>query len=163
MLAVARKKAESSGLSSNLTLIKDSITQLRKHAAPNSFDCIVCTMVLGEFSPDYLKYIFEECLELLRTGGRLMIGDEVWPTNAFARAVYRVMLGIAWIPQFLLLRRVNYPVKNLQENIAGAGFKIMHSEHWLFTSFTLISAVKPENISGAEQNLLDACSVQLVQ
>ncbi len=143
MLEVARKKADSNGLGQNLTLIKDSVTQLRKHVPAESLDSIVCTMVLGEFSAEYLDYIVQECFRLLRPGGRLIIADEVWPENRVARMIYRVVLGVSWIPQFLLLRRVNYPVSNLAQRVTGAGFAVTQSETSFFTSFCLITATKP--------------------
>lgn len=147
MLSVAHKNAEREGLADRLTLIKDSITQLHKHASPMSYDYILCTMVLGEFSTEYLQYVFKECFDLLRPKGRLLIADEVRPENLFARAVYQIMLAIAWIPQFLLLRRVTYPVVNLKQRIEEAGFNITCSESWFLTSFNLIAAEKPERAS----------------
>jgi 2-polyprenyl-3-methyl-5-hydroxy-6-metoxy-1,4-benzoquinol methylase len=145
MLDVARKHADREGLGAKLSLIKDSVTQLCKYAHPGSFDCIVCTMVLGELSSDYIKYVFDECLILLRPGGHLIIGDEVWPESSIMRVVYRAILVLSWIPQFLLLRRVNYPVSNLRQLIKDSGFTINHVEKYLMTSFSLIVATKPEN------------------
>lgn len=146
MLETARKKAQEAGVDDRLALIKDSVTQLRKHATPSSFDCIVCTLVLGELSPDYVAFIFDECLSLLAPGGQLMIGDEVWPQNRLTSVMFRAMLAIAWIPQFLLLRRVNYPVRNLPGIIAQAGFRVEKIKSFLFTSLNLIYATKPTAI-----------------
>ena len=142
MLEVAKAKATKEGYEGKLTLIKDSVTQLRKHASPNTFDCIICTMVLGEFSNEYLDYIFSECRELLRPGGKLIIADEVWPTNDITRAAYTVMLGLAWIPQFLLLRRVAYPVTGLKDRITSSGFKITTDEQSFLTVFAFIVGTK---------------------
>jgi 2-polyprenyl-3-methyl-5-hydroxy-6-metoxy-1,4-benzoquinol methylase len=163
MLDVARKYADREGLGANLTLIKDSVTQLCKYAQPGSFDCIVCTMVLGELSSDYVKYVLDECFILLRPGGRLIIGDEVWPENPIMHAVYRAILVVSWIPQFLLLRRVNYPVTNLRQLIANTGFNINLVEDWLMTSFSLIAAAKSESLVADNPRLSNNEQVLLVQ
>jgi demethylmenaquinone methyltransferase/2-methoxy-6-polyprenyl-1,4-benzoquinol methylase len=146
MIQVARQYADKEQLGANLELIKDSVTQLRKHAQPGAFDCIVCTMVLGELSSDYVKFVFDECFTLLRPGGKLLIGDEVWPENPLARTAYRAILALSWVPQFLLLRRVNYPVTNMKQLIIESGFKINQIESWLLTSFSLIAATKPASL-----------------
>lgn len=146
MLDTARKKAQQVALDDRLVLIKDSVTQLRKHATPGSFDCIVCTLVLGELSPDYVAFIFGDCLSLLAPGGQLIIGDEVWPQDRLARLIFWTMLAMAWIPQFLLLRRVNYPVRNLPQIIAQTGFRVEKIQSFLFTSLNLIYATKPTTI-----------------
>jgi 2-polyprenyl-3-methyl-5-hydroxy-6-metoxy-1,4-benzoquinol methylase len=153
MLGVARKYADREGLGDRLVLIKDSVTQLSKHAQPGSFDCIVCTMVLGELSSEYVKYVFDECFNLLRPGGRLLIGDEVWPENRLMHAIYRGMLVVSWVPQFLLLRRVNYPVSDMRRLIQDAGFKVSHVENWLMTSFSLIAATKSEDLTAKSPRL----------
>jgi ubiquinone/menaquinone biosynthesis C-methylase UbiE len=163
MLRVARAYAEKQQLGSQLVLVKESVTQLRKRFQPESFDCIVCTLVLGELSAEYVRYIFDECFVLLRPGGRLLIGDEVWPENFIARALYRVLLVIAWVPQFLLLRRVNYPVANLKQLIIDAGFRMDHTSTWLMTSLTLLEATKPvtgRSTSSASQDTTGALLTQ---
>src|SRR5688572_23375648 len=92
MLEEARKNAQAAGLSENLILVRDSVTQLRKHFADASFDVIVSTMALGEFPREYLSYILNDCLRILKPGGRLLIADEVWPEKWFSRFLYRIGL-----------------------------------------------------------------------
>ncbi len=163
MLGVARMNADKEQLGSRLSLVKDSVTQLRKHARPESFDCIVCTLVLGEFSAEYVRYIFDECFALLRPGGRLLIGDEVWPDQLLARALYRFLLVLAWVPQFLLLRRVNYPVANLKQLICDAGFTVNRTTSYLMTSLTLLEATKPSLARPTSPASQDATGALLAQ
>jgi len=74
MLGVARKYADGEGLGSRLVLIKDSVTQLSKHAEPGSFDCIVCTMVLGELSSEYVKFQLVTARRTFADWGRSVAG-----------------------------------------------------------------------------------------
>jgi demethylmenaquinone methyltransferase/2-methoxy-6-polyprenyl-1,4-benzoquinol methylase len=140
MLDEARRRAAAEGLGGALTLIKDSVTQTRKHFPDASFDTIMATAALGEFAPSYLAYIFKECRRLLRPGGRLVIADEMEPRNPVWRALYRVVLGICWIPQFLIVRRVCYPIRHIDRLLAEAGFGIESFRGFSLTSLKLIEA-----------------------
>jgi len=153
MLEQSKKNAASEGLDQQLVLIKDSVTQLRKHFPDGSFDLVVSTMALGEFPHEYLQYILRDCLRILRPGGQLIIADEVWPESRLGRLLYQTVMVLAWVPQFLLLRRVTYPISNLRGIIQEAGFTLTDFRTWKGTSFQLVFAEKiaaPE--ASAEQS-----------
>ena len=142
MLQQARRSFERNGFVDRATLIKDSVTQIHKRFAPESFDIITSTMVLGEFPAEYLDYVFRHCRTLLRPGGRLLIADETWPDSRWGRLGYQIVMGIMWIPQFVLLRRVTYPVDNLESSISKAGFSIGLVDRWPASSFRLVRAAR---------------------
>ena len=142
MLEQSKKNATAEGLDHKLVLIKDSVTQLRKHFADESFDVVMSTMALGEFPHQYLQYILRDCLRILKPGGRLIIADEVWPEGRAGRLIYQAVLALSWVPQFLLLRRVTYPIGNLRGIIKEAGFNLTDFQTWSGTSFQLVFAEK---------------------
>jgi ubiquinone/menaquinone biosynthesis C-methylase UbiE len=140
MLKQAEKNATQRGVAGRLTLIKDSVTQLHKHFADDSFDVVTSTMALGEFPAQYLQYIFIQCFRIVKPGGRLIIADEVWPETQVARLLYQLVMAIVWVPQFLLLRRVTYPISDLRGLVQGAGFSIRDSRSWPGSSLQLVVA-----------------------
>jgi demethylmenaquinone methyltransferase/2-methoxy-6-polyprenyl-1,4-benzoquinol methylase len=142
MLNQFRREASKRQLMDRLTLIQASVTQLDKHFSEESVDVVTSTMVLGEFPAEYLDYIFRHSRRLLRPGGRLFVADEVWPDSALGRIAARFVMAVVWIPQFLLLRRVTYPVSDLEGLIRHAGFSVEHVDRWAGSSFRLIHAYK---------------------
>ncbi|MBZ5615782.1 MAG: class I SAM-dependent methyltransferase [Acidobacteriia bacterium] len=142
MLKEAEKHCIAAGGSSRSTLVRDSVTQLRKHFPAESFDVITSTMALGEFPHEYLDYILGDCRRLLRPGGRLIIADEVWPERPVVRVLYGIGLALCWIPQFVLLRRAPFPIRRLAETIRAAGFEVRGRATWAASSLQLIFAEK---------------------
>ena len=142
MLEQASKNASEHGLSGQLELIEDSITQLPKHFQEESFDIVVATASLGEFPKAYLDYVLRECAKVLKKGGRLIIADEVRPENPVARLLYSIVMGIVWLPQFLIVRRVCYPIKDLDGIIESAGFEIEEKHKMPLSTLQLVFARK---------------------
>ncbi|GLY30462.1 corrinoid protein-associated methyltransferase CpaM [Kineosporia sp. NBRC 101731] len=142
MIGESGRRAREAGVSDRLDLVHDSVTQTHKHFADESFDVITATMVLGEFPPDYLHYILRDCRRMLRPGGQVLIGDECWPRTLVVRTIYRFMMTIFWIPQFLFLRRPLFPIRDLDGIIADAGFTVVSSTVFPGTSFRLVQGIK---------------------
>jgi ubiquinone/menaquinone biosynthesis C-methylase UbiE len=140
MIEQSARRAEEAGMADRLTLVQDSVTQLRQHFPPQSFDVIVSTMVLGEFPRQYLDFVMQDCRALLRPGGRLIIADEVFPESVAGRLIYSIGLGLLWIPSFLLLRRPLFPIRDLGGVIRAAGFRILDTKAWPASSFKMIVA-----------------------
>lgn len=152
MLEQAEKNAAAELGDGSLTLIKDSVTQLRKHFPDGSLDGITATMVLGEFPKEYLLYILRDCHRILRPGGRLFIADEVWPQHFLTRALYRFAMTLFWVPQFLLLRRAFFPIRDLEALIKEAGFEITGSRPFRGTNFRLIVANRTASPAAVPMN-----------
>lgn len=146
MLSEASRRATNAGVPDKLTLIRDSVTQLKKHddrLQDSAFDIITATMALGEFPQEYLDYVLRDCRRILKPGGQILIGDECWPRTIVIRTIYRMLMVVFWIPQFLLLRRPLFPIRNLDKIIAKAGFKVTSVKVYRGTSFRLVSGVNP--------------------
>jgi ubiquinone/menaquinone biosynthesis C-methylase UbiE len=140
MLQQAVKNATAAGHADRLTVIQDSVTQLRQHFDNESFDVVTSTMALGEFPREFLDFVLKDCKRILRPGGRLLIADEVWPERPIPRLLYQVGLVLLWIPQFLLLRRALFPIRDLRGIIRAAGFHVTHIATWAASSFELVFA-----------------------
>lgn len=142
MLGEAEKRCADAGYADRFTPVRDSVTQLRKHFADGSFDVVTATMCLGEFPEEYLDYVMGDCRRILRPGGRLLVGDECWPRNIVVRTFYRGAMVLFWIPQFLLLRRPFFPIKDLEAIVRNGGLEVTDSTSFTGTSFRLIAAAK---------------------
>jgi ubiquinone/menaquinone biosynthesis C-methylase UbiE len=152
MLEQAEKNAASAGVEDRLTLVQDSVTQLRKHFKDESFDVVTSTMALGEFPREYLNYILRDSKRILRPGGRLIIADEVWPERFIPRLLYQAGLVLLWIPQFLLLRRALFPISDLRGIVRAAEFDVHEVATWAASSFQLVFAQK-HALEGAERSV----------
>jgi ubiquinone/menaquinone biosynthesis C-methylase UbiE len=145
MLQESSRRAARTGQSDRLTLIRDSVTQIKKHPDKlqvGSFDVVTATMALGEFPQEYLDYILRDCHRLLKPGGQIMIGDECWPRNIVIRTIYRLLMTIFWIPQFLLLRRPLFPIRDLDQIVRDAGFEVTEVKVYKGTSFRLVCGTR---------------------
>ena len=142
MIEKTRRIAAAAGYGDQIRLVNDSMTRVADNFAPNQFDVITATLALGEFSQEYRKYILRDCYQLLRPGGLLLIADEVYPEKLPARLLYLNMLLLFWIPQFLILRRVYFPIRNLVECISDSGFEVSKVDTWSINSLQLVRAVK---------------------
>lgn len=164
MLSEAGKRAAKAGVSEKLSLIRDSVTQIKKHPeelADSSFDIVTATMALGEFPEEYLDYVIRDCLRILKPGGQILIGDECWPRTIVIRSIYRMLMTVFWIPQFLFLRRPLFPITDLDGIIAKAGFRVTATKIYRGTSFRLVRGLKSASANEAGATKRDAAGMRV--
>jgi ubiquinone/menaquinone biosynthesis C-methylase UbiE len=143
MLGEAVQRVTAAGHEQSFVAVRDSVTQLHKHFGDETFDMVTATMCLGEFPGAYLGYVLRDCARILRPGGALLVGDECWPRSRAARTLYRLAMTLFWIPQFLLLRRPLFPIRDLDGTITRAGFTVTDGRSFKGTSFRLVRALRP--------------------
>lgn len=123
MLAVAREKIVTAGLSEAIELINVGISRMDE--LPESrFDLIMSTLVFSELSADEQDYTLRQARGLLKPGAVLALIDEVPPRRYLLRVLYRAIRFPLLLLTFLLTQTTTTAVSGLSERVALAGFSV---------------------------------------
>ncbi len=140
MLAQARRRLAAEGRAVEwLERTASEIDALPRHA----FDAVVASLSLSEMSRDERRFVLARARERLRPGGVLVVGDEVWPEGAAARAVYRLLRAPQALVGWLAVGSVSQPVRALRGEIEEAGFAVRGDTSWLAGSLRCVVAERP--------------------
>ncbi|NOY55860.1 MAG: methyltransferase domain-containing protein [Actinobacteria bacterium] len=109
---------------------------------PETFDSVVSCLAFSEMSPQERAYVLGIVHDRLRPGGRLVIADEVEPTGAGARLLYRLLRIPMTVATWLLTQKTTHPVHGLTDAVRQAGFANIDEERpW--PAFVILSARRP--------------------
>lgn len=134
MLAVAREAVPAA------KLFHMTATEIDRFGA-SSFDRIVSTLVLSELSSDEVDYVLRAAALLLRSGGKLVLADEVRPSGWRRVAASLVRLPLAALT-FLLTQNTTHALDDLEGRIGRAGLLVLSRKSFLFGTLALIVAEK---------------------
>jgi ubiquinone/menaquinone biosynthesis C-methylase UbiE len=113
------------------------------------FDAVVASLCLSEMSAGERAFVLRAARSRLRSGGALVVGDEVWPDRPWQRWLF----GLLRLPQamlgWLLAGSLSQPIAQLADEIRAAGFEVVFERRWLGGSLMLISARPKSDASGA--------------
>jgi len=137
MLAEARKRVTTEGVEGSVTLKHMDAALIGDSFPPASFDLIVATLVFSEFPPDEQRYVLDACAELLASGGRLLIADEVIPTRLLARLVFYLIRWPLAILTWLLTRTSTVALRDFDSLLAKSGFHSRLTASYLGGSLVL--------------------------
>ena len=140
MLREAARRVRAAGLEKRIDLKEMGAANLDMAFPDECFDVVVSTLVFSELSDDEIEYTLAECRRILRSGGRLMIADEVLPGSMLGRIgtfLFRLPFVIA---AFVLTQNATRRVARLDARIAGAGFRILDAKSYLLGTMKLIVA-----------------------
>jgi len=133
MLAVARKSAPDAEF---LHMTATEIDQL----GAKRFDRIVAVLLFSELSEDELEYVLRAARDLLVPGGRLIVADEVPPTNWWYRLVSNLVRWPLAALTFLLTQNTTHALKGLERRLEGAGYCLLDQERYLWGTLGLFIA-----------------------
>ncbi len=96
-----------------------------------AFDAVVAAFALSEMSPAGRAFVLRAARERLRAGGVLAVGDEVVPRGVAARSLHALLRAPQAAAGWLLVGAVSAPLRDLEGEVAGAGFAVRSVRHWL--------------------------------
>lgn len=144
MLDVAREKLAAAGLDDQVDLREMSVIDVDEAFPAHSFDVVMSSLVFSELSEEEQRFVLRECRRLLRSGGRLVVADEVvpraWPLRILSRALRLPLVVLTYV----LTQTTTRAVADLEEKIADAGFAIVDIERSLLGGLELIVATQSE-------------------
>jgi len=161
MLSEAEKKVTQQKLEERVNLKYMDATLIGERFAQASFDLVVSTLVFSELPPDEQRYVLQACKKLLAPGGRLLIADEVVPSQALAKlAFYLVRLPLVLVT-WLLTRTSTAVLRDFEASLRQAGFHTYRAASYLGNSLVLYEShltqgIPPEVLAGERQAELPA-------
>lgn len=113
MVDEAQERMIRSGLAMRSQLVRLHALQIEDEFDPESFDHVVSILALSEMSDDEIDCLLPQCRRVLRSGGRLILVDEVEPEGALRRIVYRGYRSVSRLLTFLGLQAAELQRANL--------------------------------------------------
>lgn len=152
MLRVFKKKLETLPAEERgrITVLQQSAALLDKTFAGQQFDLIASSLALGEMPPIVLETVLRQVPGLLAPGGKVLICDELWPSGKWRSLLYTAILGLTFVPNFVLTRTVIRPVQDLEGKMARAGLTVRGRQDFALGVVSLVEAEKAEMAEGAE-------------
>jgi demethylmenaquinone methyltransferase/2-methoxy-6-polyprenyl-1,4-benzoquinol methylase len=140
MLAQAAQRVREMGLEERVELKEMGAVDLDTAFPDDSFEAVVSTLVFSELSDDEIAYTLDECRRILRSGGQLLIADEVLPDSAWGRlGTFLLRLPFA-VAAFVLTQNTTHRVAGLGSRIQEAGFRIVEAQAYLAGTLCLFVA-----------------------
>jgi len=91
MLEVAREKLSGDGHATRAEFRKLSALEIEDAFGEATFDYVIAVLVLSELTDDEIDCVLDQCRRVLKPHGRLIVVDEVEPTQAAQRWFFRVL------------------------------------------------------------------------
>lgn len=142
MLALAAQRVRQAGLEERVALQELGAAGLDIAFEDGSFDAVVSTLVFSELSDDEIAFTLAECYRILRSGGQLLIADEILPDSALGRVgtfLFRLPFAVV---AFVLTQNTTHRVAGLRERIEVSGFRIIESRDYLAGTLRLFVSEK---------------------
>jgi demethylmenaquinone methyltransferase/2-methoxy-6-polyprenyl-1,4-benzoquinol methylase len=142
MLAVARRKLSGPVAAGHVGLRQVGITGLDREFAPESFDAVVCCLVLSELTATEERYALDVFCRLLRPGGILVVADEVVPGSAARRLLYRATRLPMAVLTYALTQTTTHATRDLDRKLADRGLDTVEITHRQGQSFQIVRGRK---------------------
>jgi demethylmenaquinone methyltransferase/2-methoxy-6-polyprenyl-1,4-benzoquinol methylase len=105
-----------------------------------SFDAVVASLSLSEMSAQERSFVLGQAARVLRTGGLLVVADEVRPGAVGKLVLYTLMRVPQVVLAWLVAGSISHPIADLRAEIAAAGFRVITESRWLLDSLAVVGA-----------------------
>ena len=140
MLNVARDKAAGAAVHRpDVAWVELGAMELEDRFAPESFDAVVSCLAFSELSPEERAYVLRVAWRLLRSGGSIVIADEVPPRRRGARMWRRVRRLPVVLATWALTQTSTHAVEGLAAAVRAAGFSGVVEERLGHDDFAIVS------------------------
>lgn len=143
MLAIAETKLAEPLAAGRLRLRQVPITGMEREFRPESFDAVVCCLVLSELSATEESYALDVFCRLLRPGGTLVLADEVTPNSPARRWLYRAGRWPMAAVTYLVTQTSTHATRELDRKLTDRGLDTVQVAHRQGQSFQIVTGRKP--------------------
>ena len=144
MLAVAEQKLGDALQKGQLDLRHLSVIEMDRVFAEESFDCLVCCLLLSELSRPEQDYALDQFCRILRPGGHAIIADEVLPPATHQRLLYFLHRVPTSAATFLLTQTTTRRANDVPKELLVRGFEIDKVAHFQLGAFQITDARRVE-------------------
>lgn len=144
MLDVAEEKVKEARLTGNIELKNMSVVETDRHIPDCSFNKVMGTLVFSEMSEDEQRFALKESFRVLKPKGKIIIADEVTPRSLGKKLVYYLIRVPLATMTYLFTQTTTRPLKDIEQKICEAHFRIEYTSRYFLDSLELIVACKEE-------------------
>lgn len=143
MLAVAQRKLAEPIAAGRVRVRQVAITGLDREFTAESFDAVVCCLVLSELTATEERYALDVFCQLLRPGGTLVLADEVAPDSTARRALYRAARLPMAVLTYALTQTTTHAAHELDRKLTDRGLESVETTRRQGKSFQIVRGRKP--------------------
>ena len=103
------------------------------------FDAVVASLSLSEMSAQERSFVLGEARRRLRSGGVLVVADEVRP-RGWRRGLHTLLRAPQALLGWLLAGSLSRPIAGLSDEIRQAGFETIREDRFLLDSLAVVVA-----------------------
>ena len=141
MVEAARARIEDQALEGKFT-VKEMGIEGMDVMQGDSFDAVVSTLVFSELTGDERHYALEHAFRVLKTGGTILLADEVVPKTAVRRLLHAIVRIPVSAVTYLVANRSTQPLADLTGELTHAGFHVEWEERSHGGAFAMVTGRK---------------------
>lgn len=143
MMEIARERAVEAGLDQRIEFCEMGVAELEIEKA-QGYDAVMSGLCFSELTRDEVTYALKQARRMLKSGGMLLIADEIRPESVFKRVLSGLLRFPLVVITYIITQTTTRAVRNLPEHVKEAGFQIESLDLTLLDTFIVVEARKPK-------------------
>ncbi|GJL80034.1 MAG: hypothetical protein NPINA01_30230 [Nitrospinaceae bacterium] len=136
MLEVAKRNSPSANF------LNISLSNLDDHLEDESFDIILSTLAFSELTRAERLHVLKQIKRILKSGGKVIIGDEIIPENLLARCFYYAFRLPMQLITWIMTQNTTNAISNFEDDVRQSGMEIVNRKPFMMGMFILLEIKK---------------------